>query len=126
MKCKTGQTNHRERKYRRLSRAYFILFAIAASLLVMQTMDKAAVVQQAQRNAVVFEAAIYAGSYALRSEQKRAGRFEALLPNKKGDLKNNVGYSDNLRKKLAECQATVDMITDGSAWTGHAGLELAP
>lgn len=82
---------------------------------------------QIESNSTVHKAQTYAMSYALRSEQAKAGSFEAQRNYIKEALGDNKGYVDNLLSRIAslevmleQCHATNTMLSDG--WTGNAAI----
>lgn len=74
-----ARTNRYLRKYRRSSRLYSWLFAVAAALLVAQTMERATDKKSYEASLAIREAALLSTGFALSIENERAVRLEKLL-----------------------------------------------
>lgn len=116
------------RKYKRLHKGYLWAFIFAASAFVWQTFNVAAMNHRFDQQAMLHQAQTYAMSYALRSEQAKAGAFEAQRNTVKEKLGDNKGYVDNLLSRVAslemmleQCHATNRML-GGADWTGNAAI----
>lgn len=107
-------------------RLHRIVAALAIGFAVYQTFELAATREDYREAITTHRAAIYGVTYALTSEQAKAGNFEAQRNEFRealdkagsyvGELRYRVG---KLEEQLKQCNATNSMISD-EGWTGNA------
>lgn len=106
---------------RTVIRIHRIVAALAIGFAAYQTFSLAALHQDFRDAQAIHQAAIYGVSYALRSEQAKAGQIQSNRIAIKEALQNNRGYVDNILAELEQCHATNTMLSEG--WTGETIID---
>ncbi|OLO05265.1 hypothetical protein [Salinicola socius] len=105
-------------KLSRDSRSHLLVAAVAVAWAVMSQMQASDAGKRLDAAQASQQAVSYGLWYALVEEQGKAGRYEAernIAREKLADLRYQLGVADT---RLAACQATTDMATDGG-FTGE-------